>query len=129
MIPNLLKEVGHEEKGRNGFHSLPACVIPWSKKITKSNKKQSTAREVISSIPNGYHSILTQTISKIKAAQTRAMVAVNRELVDLYLDIGKTISEQQEAAEWGDSIVEQFAKDLQSSFPGMVAFHLVTFGI
>jgi predicted nuclease of restriction endonuclease-like (RecB) superfamily len=90
--------------------------------MVKNNKKISANKEVIQSIPEGYHSVLTNTIDRIKAAQTRAMVFVNRELVTVYLDIGKTINEQQQHAEWGASIVEQFAKDLQNSFPGMKGF-------
>ncbi len=61
-------------------------------------------------------------ISKIKAAQTRAMTAVNRELIEIYREIGKTIHEQQESAGWGESVVELLAKDLHKSFPGMKGF-------
>ncbi len=50
------------------------------------------------------------------------MVAVNRELMDVYRDIGKTIHEQQQTAEWGSSVVEQLAKDLKKSFAGMRGF-------
>ncbi len=74
------------------------------------------------SLPKGYASILETITSKIRAAQTRAMVAVNCELIDVYRDIGKTIHEQQRTAEWGSSVVEQLAKDLQNSFAGMRGF-------
>jgi predicted nuclease of restriction endonuclease-like (RecB) superfamily len=74
------------------------------------------------SLPEGYASILEAITNKIRAAQTRAMVAVNRELIDVYRDIGKTIHEQQQMAEWGSSVVEQLAKDLKKSFAGMRGF-------
>ncbi len=73
-------------------------------------------------VPNEYSSVLEELKAKIKAAQTRAMVAVNRELIELYRDIGKTIFERQQTAEWGSSVVEQLASDLQKSFPGMKGF-------
>jgi predicted nuclease of restriction endonuclease-like (RecB) superfamily len=50
------------------------------------------------------------------------MVAVNRELIAVYWDIGKTINEQQQAAKWGTSVVDQLAKDLKNRFPGMKGF-------
>jgi predicted nuclease of restriction endonuclease-like (RecB) superfamily len=73
-------------------------------------------------VPNEYSSVLEELKAKIKAAQTQAMVAVNRELIELYRDIGKTIFERQQTAEWGSSVVEQLTSDLQKSFPGMKGF-------
>ena len=59
---------------------------------------------------------------KIYQAQLKAMKAVNRELLALYSDIGKTIVEKQELLGWGKSVVEILAKDLQNEFPGMQGF-------
>lgn len=73
-------------------------------------------------IPNEYSSVLEELKAKIKAAQAQAMIAVNRELIELYRHIGKTIFERQQTAEWGSSVVEQLALDLQKSFPGMKGF-------
>lgn len=72
--------------------------------------------------PNGYEAILDTISSKIKSAQTRAMSAVNRELIEVYRDIGRTIHEQQAKGEWGNSVVDCLAEDLQKSFPGMRGF-------
>lgn len=66
-----------------------------------------------------YQAILDSISSKIKSAQTRAMSAVNRELIEVYREIGRTIHEQQKEAEWGDSVVQRLAEDLQKAFPGM----------
>lgn len=60
--------------------------------------------------------------SKIQSAQGRAMNAVNKELIEVYRDIGKTIHEQQEGSGWGDAIVKTFASDLQKKFPGIKGF-------
>jgi len=75
-----------------------------------------------SKIPQKYSAIFTVLSSKIKAAQARAMGAVNRELIEIYREIGKTIHEQQEVGEWGESVVGKLAEDLQEMFPGMRGF-------
>jgi len=55
---------------------------------------------------DGYKETLESIVSKIKVAQFNAMSAVNRELIEVYRDIGKTIHERQQTAEWGKSVVE-----------------------
>ena len=69
-----------------------------------------------------YGSILEQIKRKIEAAQARAMSSANRELISVYWDLGRMIYEQQQKANWGDSVVKQLATDLQCSFPGMRGF-------
>ena len=76
----------------------------------------------IDTLPEGYKDILASIILKIKAAQARALKAVNQELIEVYRDIGRTIHEKQEQREWGDSVVERLAKDLQNGFPGIKGF-------
>jgi len=56
---------------------------------------------------------------KADAAQIKAALSVNRELIELYWSIGRDIVERQQAAGWGKSVVEQLALDLQSEFPGI----------
>jgi predicted nuclease of restriction endonuclease-like (RecB) superfamily len=70
-------------------------------------------------IPPGYAQFLTELKAQIQAAQTKAMLAVNRELVLLYWQIGKRILERQEQAGWGAKVVTQLAKDLSIAFPTM----------
>ncbi|MCY7347186.1 MAG: PDDEXK nuclease domain-containing protein [Pyrinomonadaceae bacterium] len=55
--------------------------------------------------------------SRIRTAQYAALKAVNRELITLYWDIGKTIVERQEGETWGKSVVEMLSKDLRVEFP------------
>lgn len=88
---------------------------------SKSSKKHLQPKASVT-VPDGYKTVLNSIIGKIKAAQTRAMVAVNSELIEVYRDIGKTIAEQQQNTDWGDSVVELLAKDLQNTFPGMKGF-------
>lgn len=51
----------------------------------------------------------------IKAARSNAIKSVNREMIDLYWNIGKYINAKIESAEWGQSVVEDLAAWLQSS--------------
>ena len=52
----------------------------------------------------------------------QALRAVNRELVDLYWELGAAIQSKQEAAGWGKAVVENLARDLQTEFPGRNGF-------
>ena len=60
--------------------------------------------------------------AKIRSAQIKGAIAVNRELINLYWEIGKGISEKQEQEGWGANVLERVAKDLQNEFPGVEGF-------
>lgn len=66
-----------------------------------------------------YALFLSDIKRKIKTAQYEAMKAVNTQLVWLYWEIGKSISEKQMQQGWGKSVVENLAKDLQAEFADM----------
>jgi len=74
------------------------------------------------SISNEYKYLLMEVKQRILSAQYEALKAVNREMINLYWDIGQIIVTQQKNAGWGKSVVEQLAKDLQSDFPGISGF-------
>ncbi|MGI8503365.1 MAG: PDDEXK nuclease domain-containing protein [Hassallia sp.] len=73
-------------------------------------------------ISNNYRHLLMEIKQRIRSAQYEALKAVNREMINLYWDIGQIIVTQQQGASWGKSIVEQLAKDLQADFPGISGF-------
>ena len=73
-------------------------------------------------LPEGYESFLSELKERIRTAQLRASVAVNRELIALYWQIGSGIIERQKTHGWGKSVVERLARDLQLEFPGMSGF-------
>ena len=58
----------------------------------------------------------------IREARTRAYQAVNTELVGLYWRVGKYISEKLETAEWGEGVVDQLARHLAQTLPGLRGF-------
>ena len=60
--------------------------------------------------------------SKIGAAQIKAAMTVNRQLLELYWQLGKDIYEKQQKANWGEGLIEQLSKDLMAAFPDMKGF-------
>ena len=71
---------------------------------------------------NEYALLLAEVKERIRAAQYAAFRAVNKELVALYWDIGRMISERQIAGVHGDAVVEQLASDLRMEFPAVSGF-------
>jgi predicted nuclease of restriction endonuclease-like (RecB) superfamily len=53
---------------------------------------------------------------KIYSTKTKAILSVNRLMIELYFEIGQEIVQKQEAFGWGKSIVEQMSKDLIEEF-------------
>jgi predicted nuclease of restriction endonuclease-like (RecB) superfamily len=73
-------------------------------------------------IPEGYEDFLRGLKERIRQAQIRAVLAVNRELVLLYWRIGRDILQRQGQAGWGAKVIERVAADLHSEFPEMTGF-------
>lgn len=59
---------------------------------------------------------------KILQSQYEALKSVNKELIELYWDIGKSIVEKQDEFGWGKSVVKNLAEDLQQEFVGIKGF-------
>lgn len=69
-----------------------------------------------------YKKFLAEVKEKILNSQYEALKYVNRQLIELYWDIGRMIVERQDEYGWGKSIVQNLAKDLQNEFPGIKGF-------
>jgi predicted nuclease of restriction endonuclease-like (RecB) superfamily len=69
-----------------------------------------------------YNQFITEIREKIYKAQYEALKQVNKELIFLYWEIGKSIVERQKKHGWGKSIVENLSNDLRSEFPGIQGF-------
>jgi predicted nuclease of restriction endonuclease-like (RecB) superfamily len=67
----------------------------------------------------GYGELLADLKKRIRDAQVRARLAVNRELVGLYWQIGREILARQGEEGWGTRVVERLAADLRREFPDM----------
>ncbi|NML18685.1 PDDEXK nuclease domain-containing protein [Azohydromonas caseinilytica] len=72
--------------------------------------------------PGGYAEWLAELKNRIHAAQQRAALAVNRELVLLYWHIGRDILQRQAREGWGAKVIERLAHDLRTAFPDMKGF-------
>ena len=66
-----------------------------------------------------YLSFKEEITKRIRSAQYEALKAVNKEMITLYWEIGRRITEQQKALGWGKSVVENLSQDIQKEFPGI----------
>ena len=73
-------------------------------------------------VPDGYNIWLKELKERIHKAQQRATLAVNRELVVLYWQIGRDILDRQAEQGWGAKVIDRLAHDLRSAFPQMKGF-------
>ncbi|MBX9782182.1 MAG: PDDEXK nuclease domain-containing protein [Chitinophagaceae bacterium] len=69
-----------------------------------------------------YKNWITNLKAVIKQRQLKAAVAVNSQLILLYWELGKQITEKQELSKWGSGFIEQLSKDLKAAFPDMGGF-------
>jgi hypothetical protein len=61
-------------------------------------------------------------ISLIKSAKERITMAVNTEIIDLYWQIGKEVSERTKNGGWGKSVVEELASQIASNLGNLRGF-------
>jgi predicted nuclease of restriction endonuclease-like (RecB) superfamily len=69
-----------------------------------------------------YDAFLKELKDRIRQAQVRAALSVNRELVLLYWQIGQDILARQATTSWGAKVIDKLATDLRLSFPEMKGF-------
>jgi len=70
----------------------------------------------------GYAQLLNDLKARIQSALTRAALAVNRELLALYWDMGKLIVERQQQHGWGDAVIDRLSQDLRRELPDNKGF-------
>src|ERR1035437_3438624 len=59
----------------------------------------------------------------IEEARNRAFYKVNEELVLLYFNVGKIVSERVSLGNWGDKTVEELARFIEIKYPEMKGFN------
>jgi predicted nuclease of restriction endonuclease-like (RecB) superfamily len=64
---------------------------------------------------------ITEIKQKVRQAQYEALKTVNVQLINLYWEIGKSISERQSES-WGKAVVPTLSLELQKEFPGISGF-------
>jgi len=75
-----------------------------------------------SPIPSNYAPLVTDLKQGVRAAQVKAAVSVNSELIQLYWHIGRKILQAQSYEGWGTKVVDRLARDLATTFPEMKGF-------
>lgn len=81
-----------------------------------------SARSQAAMQPSGYAEWITDVKRRIRAAQQRAALAVNKEMLQLYWQIGRDILDRQAVAGWGTKILGRIEADLRAEFPEMLGF-------
>jgi predicted nuclease of restriction endonuclease-like (RecB) superfamily len=69
-----------------------------------------------------YNAFFDALKTRIRTAQLRASLAVNRELMLLYWHIGREILKRQQEEGWGSKVVNRLAQDLKREFPDIKGF-------
>jgi predicted nuclease of restriction endonuclease-like (RecB) superfamily len=75
-----------------------------------------------SPLPAVYDSFLQELKDRIRSAQVRAALSVNRELVVHYWSIGRDILSRQKNEGWGAKIIDRLSEDLAKAFPEVRGF-------
>jgi predicted nuclease of restriction endonuclease-like (RecB) superfamily len=69
-----------------------------------------------------YNEFFAEVLKEIQSARYRAQVAINKELIQSYFNIGKIIVNKQTEHSWGKSIVEKLSKDVNKYIDGIKGY-------
>ena len=70
----------------------------------------------------GYDAFLHDLKARIQAAQIKAALSVNREMILLYWEIGNAILGRQQQRGWGAKVIDRLSRDLRDAFPDIRGF-------
>lgn len=89
------------------------------KKSTGKSRTRLAVQRAAAQLPTDYAALLADIKARVRAAQLKAGLAVNRELVLLYWHIGREILVRQKQEGWGAKVIDRLARDLKREFPHM----------
>ena len=91
---------------------------------TENGKMEGENRKMKNELINDakYKSWVVLIKKQIKTAQIKASIAVNEEMLLLYWNIGKDISEEHFDSQYGSGFFENLSRDLRSDFPEVQGF-------
>jgi len=127
-------DAGRTEKALPRKHPRPGTRLNGVRKRARkpqdaervseeSEEYSSTTRFIESSLGiKSYTELLKNIKERVRAAQVRAALSANRELVLLYWRIGGDILDRQAAEKWGAKVIDRLAADLRLEFPEMKGF-------
>jgi predicted nuclease of restriction endonuclease-like (RecB) superfamily len=78
--------------------------------------------KVADKLPATYPLLLKEIKDRIRFAQVKTALSANRELIELYWGIGKSIVARQHDEGWGKSVVEKLSKDIRKEFSGTTGY-------
>jgi predicted nuclease of restriction endonuclease-like (RecB) superfamily len=90
--------------------------VSWKASAMGDKKKNSIF------VHDYFAALLTEVKDRIQSAQTRAVLAVNAELVRLYWDIGRIIAERQRQEGWGAAVIPRLARELKNELADLKGF-------
>jgi predicted nuclease of restriction endonuclease-like (RecB) superfamily len=93
-----------------------------AKKRAARPKSGRPAKKAADLLPKGSDEFLSQLKERIRSAQLRASLAANREMIELYWQIGRDILQRQAQQGWGAKVIDRLAADLHHAFPNMTGF-------
>jgi predicted nuclease of restriction endonuclease-like (RecB) superfamily len=69
-----------------------------------------------------YISFFSDIKLKIREAQIKAALSANAQMIQMYWNIGKMVSEKQKVEGWGTSVIPKLSRDLKNEMPDMKGF-------
>lgn len=76
----------------------------------------------LASLPSDYLQLLAEVKGRIQAAQSRAVLAVNAEMMALYWQVGQMLHARQAEAGWGAAVIPRLALDIANALPEVKGF-------
>lgn len=87
------------------------------------------SRQYIPDTSKEYLSFRDEITKRIRSAQYEALKAVNKEMIALYWEIGRRITEQQKTLGWGSLLWKTYPKIFKRSFRELKGLEFPTCGI
>ncbi|MBI1920987.1 MAG: hypothetical protein HYS23_07890 [Geobacter sp.] len=69
-----------------------------------------------------YADLLGDVKARIRQAQVKATLAANAEMILMYWDIGRLITERQQREGWGAGVIPRLSRDLHNELPESKGF-------
>ncbi|MFO8050885.1 MAG: DUF1016 N-terminal domain-containing protein [Thermoplasmatota archaeon] len=69
-----------------------------------------------------YGRFLDEVKSRIRQAQTQAVLSANAEMIMMYWDIGRMVNSKQEKEGWGKAIIPRLSRDIRNDLPDVKGF-------
>ena len=88
----------------------------------KPASKPPTRKPKAELVPKGYEVFLGERKERIKTAQLRASLAVNREMLLFYWQTGRDILARQNEHGWGAKVIDRLSQDLRRDIPNVEGF-------